>query len=149
MRGIIYYYICAKAQISECEKSMEKIFKAIGDFSRIRIINLLMNERLCVSELSNIMKISISAVSRHLSRLNLVGIINDNQEAQWVYYSIAEDFKKDNQPLFDYIQSIGQKDEMLMGDTTRMQRYKQSKFCCKDLTTCKIEVGKVMDGINE
>lgn len=128
---------------------MEKIFKAIGDFSRVRIINLLMQNRLCVSELSNIMQMSISAISRHLSRLNLVGVIEDNQEAQWVYYEMSEEFSKDNKLLMDYIESVAKRDKTLVDDTIRMQRYKQSEYCCKDLTTCKIEVEKVMDGTNE
>ena len=128
---------------------MEKIFKAIGDFSRIRIINLLLEERLCVSELSNIMQMSISAISRHLSRLNLVGIIEDNHEAQWVYYEIAEDFAEDNNGLLDYIKSVSKRDDNMMNDIIRMNRYKESEFCCRDLSTCKDKVGKVMDGINE
>lgn len=128
---------------------MEKIFKAIGDFSRIRIINLLLENRLCVSELSNIMQMSISAISRHLSRLNLVGIIDDNQEAQWVYYEISNDFADQNRLLFDYIKKVSERDKTMIDDVARMQRYKQSEFCCKDLTTCKSEVEKVMDGNNE
>lgn len=128
---------------------MEKIFKAIGDFSRIRIINLLLEERLCVSELSNIMQMSISAISRHLSRLNLVGIIDDNQEAQWVYYEISNDFAEKNQELLDYVKKVSARDSTMMDDVIRMRRYKQSAFCCRDLTACKSEVEKVMDGNNE
>jgi len=128
---------------------MEKIFKAIGDFSRIRIINLLLEERLCVSELSNLMQMSISAISRHLSRLNLVGIIEDNHEAQWVYYEISEDFAEKNSELFEYIKTITKRDDIMMNDVIRLRRYKQSEFCCKDLTACKDKVEKVMDGINE
>lgn len=128
---------------------MEKIFKAIGDFSRIRIINLLLEDRLCVSELSNIMQMSISAISRHLSRLNLVGIIDDNQEAQWVYYEISDEFADENKELFDYIKKVSSRDKTMMDDVIRMRRYKQSEFCCKDLTTCKTEVEKVMDGNND
>ena len=128
---------------------MEKIFKAIGDYSRVRIINLLMQKRLCVSELSNIMQISISAVSRHLSKLNLVGIIDDKHEAQWVYYEISQEFEQDNKELLNYIKSVAKRDKQLMDDTIRMQRYAASEFCCKDLTTCKAQIEKVMDGIDE
>ena len=128
---------------------MEKVFKAIGDFSRIRIISLLMQSRLCVSELSNIMQMSISAVSRHLSRLNLIGIIEDKHEAQWVYYEISDAFAVENKPLFDYIDLIAKRDKIMMDDIIRMQRYKASEYCCKDLTTCKEQVEKVMDGKNE
>ena len=128
---------------------MEKIFKAIGDFSRVRVINLLMHNRLCVSEISTVMQMSISAISRHLSRLNLVGIIEDNHEAQWVYYEIADEFKQENENMFDYIAAVAKRDKTMMDDIVRMQRYKQSEFCCRDLTTCNETVKKVMDGINE
>lgn len=128
---------------------MEKIFKAIGDYSRVRIINLLSNGRLCVSEMSNIMQMSISAISRHLSRLNLVGIIEDKHDAQWVYYEISKDFANKNKLLVDYIKQISTDDKTMQGDLARMQRYKSSEYCCRDLTTCKTEVEKIMEGRNE
>ena len=137
-------------QIRKCEHIiMEKIFKAIGDYSRVRIINLLMRERLCVTELSNIMQMSISAISRHLSRLNLVGIIEDNHEAQWVYYEIADKFADDNELLLQYISKSTESDPIIKGDIIRMQRYKKSEYCCRDLTSCGEKVLKVMEGIDE
>ncbi|MEX1377658.1 MAG: metalloregulator ArsR/SmtB family transcription factor [Eubacteriales bacterium] len=128
---------------------MEKIFKAIGDYSRVRIINLLISGRLCVTELSNVLQMSISAVSRHLSRLNLVGIIEDKHEAQWVYYEVSKEFAANNSLLLDYIQKVAETDSMLKDDAIRLQRYKSSEYCCKDLTACKVEVEKIMGGNNE
>ncbi len=128
---------------------MEKIFKAIGDFSRVRIISLLMDDSLCVTELSNIMQMSVSAVSRHLSRLNLVGIIDDRHEAQWVYYKVSDKFADENKQLIEYVKEISQKDAVLTEDRARKERYIASQYCCRDLTTCKEQVEKVMNGEND
>ena len=128
---------------------MEKIFKAIGDFSRVRIISLLMDESLCVTELSNIMQMSVSAISRHLTRLNLLGIIDDRHEAQWVYYEVSDNFKAENKLLLEYIKYVAEKDITLLDDILRRQRYRASEYCCRDLTTCKAEVEKVMNGKDE
>ena len=129
--------------------AMEKIFKAIGDFSRVRIISLLLDDSLCVTELSNIMRMSVSAVSRHLSRLNLVGIIDDRHEAQWVYYKVSDKFADENRQLLEYIRKTSKKDAMMLEDKIRKERYSSSEYCCRDLTNCKEQVEKVMNGEND
>jgi len=128
---------------------MEKIFKAIGDFSRVRIISLLTDDSLCVTELSNILQMSVSAVSRHLTRLNLLGIIDDRHDAQWVYYTVSDEFKEENGLLLEYINNASKKDKTMIEDAVRKGRYKGSEYCCRDLSSCKTEVEKVMSGENE
>ena len=53
-----------------------EIFKAFGDETRIRILNLLRNSEMCVCEIEAILGINQSNASRHLNKLkSTVGLL--------------------------------------------------------------------------
>lgn len=66
------------------------IFKALNDVNRIRIMNLLSCQEVCVCEVEEILNISQSNASRHLNRLKTVKLIKGRKDAQWAYYSLNE-----------------------------------------------------------
>ncbi len=73
------------------------IVKALGDETRLRILKLLLKRELCVCELEAALDLSQSKVSRHLTVLRSVGLVNDRRKGQWVFYSLFKpenDFKK-------------------------------------------------------
>ncbi|MBC8016500.1 MAG: metalloregulator ArsR/SmtB family transcription factor [Sporomusaceae bacterium] len=65
-----------------------RILKALGDGTRLSIVNLLRVETLCVCEIEAIIQSSQSNVSRHLGKLRDAGIIYSEKKSQWVYYGI-------------------------------------------------------------
>ncbi|NOZ62314.1 MAG: winged helix-turn-helix transcriptional regulator [Calditrichaeota bacterium] len=67
---------------------LSELFKALGDKNRLRIINLLKQRSLCVCEITEILKLAPSTVSRHLSILKNIGIIKDKKDRKWVNYSL-------------------------------------------------------------
>ena len=69
-----------------------RIYKALSDESRIRIINLLHHHReLCISDLEQVLDFTQTKTSRHLSFLRNAGIVNARKSEQWVFYSIKEE----------------------------------------------------------
>jgi ArsR family transcriptional regulator len=72
------------------------ILKALADYNRLAIMCYLGNSKKCVCEIEQILAISQSATSKHLNRLRIVGLIEAEKTAQWVYYSIP------NQVYSDY-----------------------------------------------
>ena len=68
-----------------------EILKALGDETRIRILNLLRQGPLCVCEMEVILKLSQSNASKHLIRLKTADIIKAEKQAQWVYFTINSD----------------------------------------------------------
>ncbi len=125
---------------------MEQIFKVLSDFSRVRILNMLMKQKWCVTEMSTILELSITSVSRHLSKLRLVGMTATQQDAQWVHNVISEKFYKENKLLFDYIQDISDKDETLIEDKNKMQRYIESGLTCREICDCPQKIESVLKG---
>ena len=74
-----------------------KILKALGDETRLRILKLLLKRELCVCELEAALNLPQSKVSRHLTVLRSVGLVQDRREGQWIFYSLFRpqtDFEK-------------------------------------------------------
>lgn len=67
-----------------------KILKALGDETRLRILNLLNKGEICVCEIQYALDISQSNTSRHLKNLSNAGLVTSNKKAQWVSYQINE-----------------------------------------------------------
>ena len=82
-----------------------EIFKVLADENRLRIINLLMNHELCVCEIEVILDLSQSNVSRHLSKIKNIEILESSKDAQWIHYKINEDFIKKNEELIAYLKN--------------------------------------------
>jgi ArsR family transcriptional regulator len=70
-----------------------KIFKALSDKNRLRILMMLSNKPLCVCEIQFILKVTVSTVSKHLSMLRDVGFITDEKIGKWVYYKLNKTTK--------------------------------------------------------
>jgi ArsR family transcriptional regulator, arsenate/arsenite/antimonite-responsive transcriptional repressor len=72
-------------------KSLEKqseIFKALSEPNRIRIIKMLQVKSLCVCEITEILQLAASTVSKHLSILKSAGFIIDEKDNKWINYMI-------------------------------------------------------------
>jgi ArsR family transcriptional regulator len=66
------------------------LFRLLGDDVRLRILRLLGAERLNVSELTGILGIAQSGVSRHLGLLKEAGLVAEQREAGYTYFSVAD-----------------------------------------------------------
>lgn len=72
-----------------------------GNETRFKILFLIKsNQRLCVCDMSDILGISISAVSQQLSKLKKGGVLSSSKEGQTIYYSIEPSFTKKLDQLF-------------------------------------------------
>jgi DNA-binding transcriptional ArsR family regulator len=68
------------------------IFKALSDPTRLRVIAVLTRDKpLCVSDIAQLLDMSISRVSHHLSMLEKLGFTRHKQEGKQVYYTIDDD----------------------------------------------------------
>ena len=70
----------------------ETILRALADGTRLRIINLLLVENeLCVCELTEALQMVQPKVSRHLAILREAGLVLDRREGLWIHYRIHPD----------------------------------------------------------
>ena len=73
---------------------LSELFKIFGDSTRIKIINVLLEEELCVNDISKKINISQSAVSHQLRILKTSKLVKYRKEANMIYYSLDDDHIK-------------------------------------------------------
>ena len=70
-------------------QAISTVFKALGHPSRVFIVERLKTADHCVCELSEMIGVDMSTVSRHLSILKKAGIVTERKERTTVYYSLV------------------------------------------------------------
>ena len=70
-------------------KESLKIFKALCDETRLKIVEFLLKGERCVCEIVPFSKRSQSTVSIHLSKLENLGIVVSRREGKSVYYRVV------------------------------------------------------------
>lgn len=63
-----------------------KIFRALSDSNRLRILNALQYKVLCVCEIRELLNLANSTVSQHLKILKDAGFIVEKKDGRWVNY---------------------------------------------------------------
>lgn len=68
-----------------------KIFKALSDETRLRILALLLTGELCVCELMAALELPQSTASRHLAYLRNTGWVLDRRQGVWMFYRLNDE----------------------------------------------------------
>ncbi len=105
-------------------------FKALADPTRLRIVNLLREEPLCVCNIEQVLEISQTSASRHLAKLQSSGILASERRAQWVYYRISEAFIRDHKTLLDYLYLEADNEQQLRRDREILARHVAEGTLC-------------------
>ena len=69
---------------------LAELFKMFGDSTRVKIINVLLNNELCVNDISEKIGVSQSAVSHQLRILKQAKLVKFRKDGQTIYYSLAD-----------------------------------------------------------
>jgi DNA-binding transcriptional ArsR family regulator len=78
-----------KGMSSERSEVKSKVFKALADSIRLRMLGLLSSREMCVCEVMVALDLTQPTASHHLRILENVGLVKDRKEGKWVFYSIA------------------------------------------------------------
>ncbi len=72
------------------------LYRLLGDEARLRLLRVLSRERLNVTELTGILGLAQSGVSRHLGLLKEAGLVVEEKDAGYTYYRLAADTNGDS-----------------------------------------------------
>jgi SAM-dependent methyltransferase len=72
-------------------KQASALYRLLGDEARLRLLRVLRRERLNVTELTGILGLAQSGVSRHLGLLKDAGFVVEEKDAGYTYYRVADD----------------------------------------------------------
>lgn len=99
-----------------------KIFKALSDETKIRIINLFIRsgQEICVCEIMDALQISQYTISKALAVLKEAGFLTTEKNGLWVYYKLNRDYSE-NIKLFNFLKiflddGVFQEDEKRLND---------------------------------
>jgi ArsR family transcriptional regulator, arsenate/arsenite/antimonite-responsive transcriptional repressor len=68
----------------------EQFYRALADRTRLRLLNLMRTEEVCVCFFVETLKTNQPKISRHLAYLRRAGIVGVRREGQWMHYRIVE-----------------------------------------------------------
>lgn len=109
---------------------MVKVFKALSDTNRIRILKMLEVRSLCVCEITDILKLAPSTVSKHLSILRDADFIIDDKDGKWVNYSLNNHQTNEYvRHLLPLVRTWLAKDERVLNDQIKVQFVDRNKLC--------------------
>ncbi len=71
-------------------ESIARLFKALAEPVRLRILSLLLDGERCVCDLMAVLDLPQSTISRHLAYLKNAGWVAGERRGVWMYYRLAE-----------------------------------------------------------
>src|SRR3981189_3802216 len=69
--------------------NVERFFQALGDKTRLRILNLIGGQEICVCYFVEILGGPQPKISRHLAYLRSAGIVAVRRQGKWMHYRIV------------------------------------------------------------
>jgi ArsR family transcriptional regulator, arsenate/arsenite/antimonite-responsive transcriptional repressor len=109
----------------KAEFDKELFFRALADRTRLRLLNLMRNDEVCVCFFVEILKTNQPKISRHLAYLRRAGIVGARREGQWMHYRVAEPTDPDAARLLKDVMTWLANDQEMQRDRERLV-----KICC-------------------
>jgi len=100
------------------------LYRLLGDEARLRLLRVLSRERLNVTELTGILGLAQSGVSRHLGLLKDAGLVMEEKDAGYTYYRLAPLQDTGRQSLWPALQQQFDEagaDPVIRADEARLQ----------------------------
>ena len=108
---------------------MSRLFKALGDETRLRMVALLSHGELCVCHLQEALGLSQPNVSRHLAVLRAAGIVEDRRDGKWIHYRLLRQQDPDCERQLRALVKAFSKREVLRGDVARLLKVRGPGAC--------------------
>lgn len=107
--------------------SYTKIFKALGDETRLRIVKMLEVKKMCVCEITSIIGTSMPTISNHLKILKEAGLVVQDRSEKYMNYSIIENRDGFTGEILGLLKSIDE--ERTRSDQQTAARTDRTNIC--------------------
>jgi ArsR family transcriptional regulator len=112
------------------QNRVDRMFRALSDRTRLRILHLLQDGELCVGDLVQILEVPQPTASRHLAYLRDSGLVLTRKEGLWSFYSLAQARNPFHTKLLECLGACFKDVPELAGDAARARRIRRSGGCC-------------------
>ena len=104
---------------------LEALFRALADRTRLRILNLMRDQEVCVCYFVEILRTSQPKISRHLAYLRRAGIVGARRSGTWMHYRIAVPKEAAAAEILREVLQALAEDREMRNDLVRLER-----ACC-------------------
>jgi ArsR family transcriptional regulator len=108
--------------------SVNTMFRAFSDSTRLRILHLLLNGELCVCDIVSVLRVPQPTASRHLAYLRKAGLIVKRKQGLWAYYKLTAAAAPFHRSLIKCLRECFRDVPELAGDAKRASR---QNICCQ------------------
>jgi ArsR family transcriptional regulator, arsenate/arsenite/antimonite-responsive transcriptional repressor len=105
--------------------ALERLFQALGDRTRVRLLNLMSGGEVCVCFFIEVLGEPQPKISRHLAYLRGAGLVSARREAKWMHYSITPPEHPTARRAFESVVATFADDRELQRDRAALMR-----ACC-------------------
>ena len=103
-----------------------RLFAALADPTRLRLLNLMDGREVCVCYFVEILQQSQPKISRHLAYLRRAGIVQARRDGKWMHYRIERPNDERAEAILDAALASFQSDPKMQSDLMRL-----GKACCE------------------
>lgn len=104
----------------------DRLFRALSEGTRLRILHILRDGELCVGDLMEILRIPQARTSRHLRYLWRAGLVRAREEGLWSFYSLAPAGNRFRRKLLECVAACPES----AADRRRAARLRKGGGCC-------------------
>ena len=108
--------------------SVNTMFRAFSDSTRLRILHLLLNGELCVCDIVSVLRVPQPTASRHLAYLRKAGLIVKRKQGLWAYYKLTDATSPFHQSLIKCLRECFRDVPEIASDAKRASR---QHICCQ------------------
>ncbi len=105
--------------------NMELLFKALADRTRLRLLNLMGDDEVCVCFFVEVLRTNQPKISRHLAYLRRAGVVAARREGKWMHYRIVSPPDSHAARVFQEVRTWLAEDREMQQDRARF-----IKVCC-------------------
>ena len=122
--------------MSKKGKSFDKelFFRALADRTRLRLLNLMQTNEVCVCFFVEILKTNQPKVSRHLAYMRRAGIVGARRDGPWIHYRIVQPSDSDAARVLKEVLSWLANDHEMQRERDRLV-----KVCCAPQLPVRIQ----------
>ncbi len=113
--------------------NVSETLRALGDETRLRILNLLSGRELCVCLIKEALGLLQPNASKHLGRLKSSGIIRCRKISQWCFFRISDEFKEGCKELCGFLENEWARGRIYKEDIKRLEYLLANNNCCEQL----------------
>ena len=122
----------AKIRQIEKQDSVDTMFRAFSDRTRLRILHVLRPGEMCVGDIVESLRAPQPRISRHLAYLRKANLVVARKSGLWSRYSLAPAKTPFHRKLLECLENCFGGVPEIQGDAARAARIRKSGGCCPD-----------------